>query len=116
LSGATAMKQQGPSELSGTPLTELDSPQVNHFPTDHKAPVSINDDPVELHGDSRGPITPRWQEVHMPLQPPRSPYDADQASNGSRSVSQLPSDDGYGSNGQDVRSAVSPLTGHFSPR
>ncbi|KAF1916869.1 aspartic peptidase domain-containing protein [Ampelomyces quisqualis] len=115
LNCATAMKLHGPSELSGTPLTELDSRHVNHFHSDQKLPVSINDDPVELHAESRGPITPRWQEVHMPLQPPRSPYDSDQASNGSRPVSQLPSDDGYGSNEQVIRSGVSPLTGHFSP-
>jgi hypothetical protein len=117
LNGATPMKLHGPSELSGTPLTELDSPHVNsHFPFDQKLPVSINDDPVELHAESRAPITPRWQEVHMPLQPPRTPYDIDHESTGSRSISQLPSDDEYGSKQQGPRSGISPLTGQFHHR
>jgi hypothetical protein len=119
VSSTAPMKSQGPSELSGTPLTELDSPQVTelespqvtHFPSDRKLPVSINDEPAELPGESRIPVTPRWQEVHMPLSPPpRYPYDMDQISSGSRSVSQVPSDDGYGSA---PRSGVSPLTEHF---
>ncbi|KAH7399000.1 aspartic peptidase domain-containing protein [Phaeosphaeria sp. MPI-PUGE-AT-0046c] len=114
LGSAVPMKGQGPSELSGTPLTELDSPHVAHFPIDRKAPVSINEAPQELHAESRTPITPRWEEVHMPLQPPRSPYDMDQNSNGSRSISQVPSDDGLGSHDLGPRSGVSPLTGHFN--
>jgi hypothetical protein len=115
LDSTTPMKSQGLSELSGTPLTELDSPHVASFPSDQKGPVSINEIPQELHAESRTPITPRWEEVHMPLQPPRYPYDADRDSNGSRSVSQFPSDDGYGS-GEGPRSGVSPLTGHFNAR
>jgi hypothetical protein len=115
LSSTTPMKSQGPSELSGTPLTELDSPQVTHFPSDQKMPISINETPQELHAESLTPITPRWEEVHMPLQPPRLPYDADRESNGSQSVSQFPSDDGYGS-GEGPRSGVSPLIGHFNTR
>lgn len=114
LSSTTPMKAQGPSELSGTPLTELASPHVVHFPQDHKAPVSINETPQELHAESRTPITPRWEEVHMPLQPPRSPYEMDRESNGSRSISQVPSDDGLGSHDMGPRSGVSPLTGHFN--
>lgn len=110
VSSPMLMKRQGPSELSGTPLTELDSPQVTHFPPDQKLPVSINDEPAELPGESQVPVTPRWQEVHMPLQPPRYPYDVDQDSSGSRSISQVPSDDGYASG---PRSGVSPLTEHF---
>ncbi|KAF2027551.1 acid protease [Setomelanomma holmii] len=117
LHNSSPMKSQGPSELSGTPLTELASPHVAHsqYPSDHKAPISINNTPAELHAESRTSITPRWQEVHMPLQPPRSPYDVDAESSGSRSVSQLPSDDGY-SNDPGLRSAVSPLTGQFHHR
>lgn len=114
LSSNTPMKAQGPSELSGTPLTELASPHVAHFPRDQKAPVSINDTPQELHAESRTPVTPRWEEVHMPLQPPRSPYEMDRESNGSRSISQVPSDDGLGSQDMGPRSGVSPLTGHFN--
>jgi hypothetical protein len=112
LSNTTPMKAgaQGPSELSGTPLTELDSPQVAHFPSDQKLPVSINDEPAELHAESRIPITPRWQEVQMPLQPPRSPYGMDHDSSGGRSISQVPSDDEYSTG---PRSGVSPLTEHF---
>ncbi|KAH3945888.1 hypothetical protein HBI81_092710 [Parastagonospora nodorum] len=110
LNSAAPMKTQGPSELSGTPLTELDSPQVAHYPPDQKLPVSINDEPAELHAESRTPVTPRWQEVHLPLQPPRFPYDVDQVSSGSRSISQVPSDDGYATGS---RSGVSPLTEHF---
>ncbi|KAH7075685.1 aspartic peptidase domain-containing protein [Paraphoma chrysanthemicola] len=112
----TPMKSQGPSELSGTPLTELASPHVTHYPTDQKAPISVNDTPAELHAESRTPVTPRWQEVHMPLRPPRSPYEVDGESSGSRSISQVPSDDGYASNEAGFRSAVSPLTGQFQHR
>ncbi|KAF2829868.1 acid protease [Ophiobolus disseminans] len=113
LTNTTPMKSQGPSELSGTPLTELDSPYITHFPSDQKPPVSINDTPQELHAESRTPITPRWQEVHLPLHPPRSPYDMDAESSGSRPVSQVPSDDGYTGNGHGPRSGVSPLTAQF---
>jgi LPXTG-motif cell wall-anchored protein len=116
LTGPRPMKSQGPSELSGTPLTELDSPQVTHFPRDQKLPVSINDTPQELHAESRTPVTPRWQEVHMPLEPPRTPHDMDRQSSGSRSISQVPSDDGYGSNEMGPRSGVSPLTAQFNQR
>jgi hypothetical protein len=128
LHSATPMKsQQGPAELSGTPLTELASPQmvelasphVTHFPPDQKLPVSINDTPQELHAESRTPVTPRWQEVHMgdmPLQPPVSPYDMDHGSSGSRPVSQMPSDDGYATNEMGPPSGVSPLTSHFTHR
>jgi hypothetical protein len=120
LNSAAPMKSyQEPSELSGTPraelaatnVSELASPQATHFPTDQKLPISINDEPAELHGESRTPVTPRWQEVHIPLQPPVSPYVMDHESNGSRPVSQLPSDDEYASHGQ--RSVVSPLTSNF---
>ncbi|KAL5118989.1 hypothetical protein ACEQ8H_003118 [Pleosporales sp. CAS-2024a] len=104
------MKASGPTELSGTPLTELDSPHATHYPRDQKVPISINEEPVELHGESRGPITPRWEEVQMPLALPRSPYDADYGSIDSRSISQVPSDDGYATG---PRSGVSPLTEHF---
>jgi hypothetical protein len=116
LNNTTPMKSQGPSELSGTPLTELASPHISHFPSDQKTPVSINDTPQELHAESRTPVTPRWQEVHMPLQAPRSPYDMDRESTGSQSISQVPSDDGYASNEMGPRSGVSPLTGHFHQR
>jgi hypothetical protein len=107
------MKPDGPSELSGTPLTELDSPQVTHFPPDQKLPVSINDTPQELHAESRVPATPRWQEVYMPLEPPRTPYH-DRHSSGSQSISQVPSDDGYVTNDSRPRSGVSPLTAQFN--
>jgi hypothetical protein len=116
LNHTTPMKSQGPSELSGTPLTELASPHVTHYPSDQKTPVSINDTPQELHAESRTPITPRWQEVQMPLQPPRTPRDMDGESSGSRSISQVPSDDGYATNELGLRSAVSPLTGQFHTR
>jgi hypothetical protein len=122
--GLPMKSQQEPSELNGTPLTELAasqmaelaSPQVTHFPSDQKVPVSINDTPQELHAESRTPITPRWQEVHMPLQPPVSPYDVDRESGGSRSISQMPSDDGSASNGRVPRSGVSPLASDFNHR
>jgi len=110
LNSTTAMKSQGPSELNGTPLTELASPLGSHYSSDKKLPVSINDTPQELHAEPRIPVTPRWEEVHIPLQPPRTPYDDGQSS-GSRSISQVPSDDGYSGNGP--RSGVSPLTGQF---
>jgi LPXTG-motif cell wall-anchored protein len=113
LTSPRPMKSQGPSELSGTPLTELDSPQVTHFPPDQKLPVSINDTPQELHAESRVPVTPRWQEVHMPLEPPRTPYH-DRQSSGSRSISQVASDDEYASHHTGPRSGVSPLTAQFN--
>lgn len=111
----TQMKAQGPSELNGTPLTELASPVTIHYPTDHKTAVSINDAPVELPAESRAAITPRWEEVRMPPRAPQGPYEADGASNGSRSVSQFPSDDGLGTGELGPRSGVSPLTGQFLP-
>ncbi|KAH8717043.1 aspartic peptidase domain-containing protein [Phaeosphaeriaceae sp. PMI808] len=118
LNNATPMKSSGPSELSGTPLTELASPAVPHFPTDQKGLVSINNTPQELHAESRTPITPRWEEVQMPLQLPRnaqrSAHEMDGESNGTRSISRAASEDGYGNNDSGLRSAVSPMTGHFN--
>jgi hypothetical protein len=113
---ATAMKSQGPSELSGTPLTELDSPLVSHYPSDQKSAVSINPTPQELHADPRTPIAARWEEVSLPLRPPHSPYDDRASSAGGVSVSQMPSDDGYGSREMVPRSGVSPMTGQFTQR
>ncbi|CAO2651274.1 Nn.00g095710.m01.CDS01 [Neocucurbitaria sp. VM-36] len=115
--GGAPMKSPGPQELSGTPLTELASPQNEHFngyPQDSKTFISMNDTPQELHGESRTPITPRWQEVHMPLRPPGQ-HDMDRESNGSRSVSRGPSDDGFATGELGPRSGVSPLTGQFQP-
>ncbi|KAF2850951.1 acid protease [Plenodomus tracheiphilus IPT5] len=72
-----------PQELSGTPLTELASPtsssfttppmttttlgtlDAHGFPQDRKAFTSVNDEPAELHAESRTPVTPRWQEVTL---------------------------------------------------
>jgi hypothetical protein len=122
LNSAAPMKShQQPSELSGmaraelasTEVSELASPQAMQYPSDQKLPISINDEPQELHGESRTPVTPRWQEVHIPLQPPVSPFGTDHQSSGSRPVSQLPSDDGYASSQMGPRSVVSPLTTHF---
>lgn len=61
-------KAPDPQELSGTPLTELASPSAVYydahgFPQDRKAVISVNDQPQELHAESRTPVTPRWQEV-----------------------------------------------------
>jgi hypothetical protein len=114
LASSNAMKSRDPSELSGTPLTELASTNVSHYPSDQKAPVSINSTPAELHAEARTPVTPRWEEVSMPLRPPRNPYEMDAESSGSRSISQVPSDDGY--TGHGPRSGVSPLTGQFHQR
>lgn len=110
--GANQMKSYGPTELSGTPLTELASPLAAPYQSDQKTAVSINEEPAELHAESRTPITPRWEEVRVP-RALRDPYELDAESSGSRSVSQLPSDDGYGSAELGLRSGVSPLTGHF---
>ncbi|KAJ4369180.1 hypothetical protein N0V83_006264 [Neocucurbitaria cava] len=120
--GGAPLKSPGPQELSGTPLTELATPQNEHFPTNHGYPsdsktfISMSDTPQELHGESRTPITPRWQEVYMPLRPPgQQLHDGDGGggSNGSRSVSRGPSDDGFGTGELGPRSGVSPLTGQF---
>lgn len=113
---APAMKSQGPSELSGTPLTELDSPLVTRYPSDQKSAVSINATPQELHADPRTPVTPRWEEVNMPLRPPHSPYEDRASSAGGLSVSRVPTDDGFGSRDVVPRSGVSPMTGQFTQR
>jgi hypothetical protein len=108
--GGLPLKASGPQELSGTPLTELDTP-VNEqndghgYLQDRKTVISMSDTPQELHGESRTPVTPRWQEVY----PPQPPYqhELDGESSG---VSTVPSDDGYASG---PRSGVSPLTPQF---
>lgn len=59
-----------PQEMGGTPLTELASPAVMAFPTSRKRAISVNREPVELHGDSTVPYSPattaRWEEVKLP--------------------------------------------------
>ncbi|KAF1851708.1 acid protease [Cucurbitaria berberidis CBS 394.84] len=113
--GGVPLKSPAPQELSGTPLTELDSPHVeqhNAYPQDVKLPVSINDTPQELHAESMTPVTPRWQEVTLPL-PLRTQHEMDGASSGSRTVSHVPSDDGYATGELGPRSGVSPLTPQF---
>jgi hypothetical protein len=116
--GAPLKSAPGPQELSGTPLTELASPiSPGHhhldsfgYPRDHKGAIEVNIEPAELHAESNTPITPRWQEVTMPLQLP--PRYGDGESSSPRCVSQVPSDDGYAS-GDHPSSAVSPMTAPF---
>ncbi|KAF1832145.1 acid protease [Decorospora gaudefroyi] len=113
--GILPLKASGPQELSGTPLTELASPiseqhSGHGYPQDQKTVVNVNDRPQELHGESRTPITPRWQEVYLPETP--SAYEMD-GEGTNRSVSRRHSDDGNASAELGVRSAVSPLTPQF---
>ncbi|KAH7359891.1 aspartic peptidase domain-containing protein [Pyrenochaeta sp. MPI-SDFR-AT-0127] len=113
--GGVPLKSSGPQELSGTPLTELASPYretYSEYPQDQKTVINMSDTPQELHAESISPITPRWQQVHMPLRPPNH-YEMDGESARSRSVSQAPSDDGFATGELGVRSGVSPLTGQF---
>jgi hypothetical protein len=110
--GGLPLKASGPQELSGTPLTELASPVHDQhswhaYPQDQKTVVTMADEPQELHGESRTPVTPRWQEMYLP-QPPYQ-HEMDGESSG---VSSAPSDDGYASA---PRLGVSPLTPRFQP-
>lgn len=114
--GIMPFKDPGLQELNGTPLTELASPMGeqhsgNVFPEDQKTVHSVNDEPQELHGESRMPTTPRWREVHLPRPP--SIYEADGASSISRNPSTIPSDDGHVSGAWGQWSGISPLTPQF---
>lgn len=116
--GGVPQKSQAPQELGGTPLTELASPHRENYsgyPQDQKTFISMSDTPQELHAESTLPITPRWQEVRMPMRAPNQ-YDLDGGSNASRSVSRGPSDDGYATGELGPRSIVSPMTGQFHQR
>ncbi|KAH6618750.1 aspartic peptidase domain-containing protein [Boeremia exigua] len=111
-----------PQEMGGTPLTELASPAVLAFPTDHKRVISMNSAPVELHADSAVPRTPasatKWEEVRT------SGYDSAERDGESSAIptenmSWAPSDDATMINSP--RSAghgtgVSPLTETFGKR
>ena len=59
-----------PQEVGGTPLTELASPAVMAFPSEHKRATNVNSIPAELHGESSAPYSPastaRWKEVRLP--------------------------------------------------
>ena len=110
--GISSLKTPGPQELSGTPLTELASPhtveQYNHgFPQDRKVFVSPNDEPQELHAESRTPVTPRWEEVQLPPRAWPAEMDGRSSADVSRAASEL------GTEGSGVRSGVSPLTAQF---
>jgi hypothetical protein len=116
LAGSLPHKALGPQELHGTPLTELATPVNDQFPghaypQDQKIVVYMADEPQELHGDSIVPVTPRWREV----QPPHPPFqhDMDAESSTSRSVSGVPSDDGYATGELTLRSGVSPMSPQF---
>ncbi len=111
----TSFKSPEPQEVGGTPLTELDSPYVNHTsqPQDQKTVINANSEPQELHAESLSPSAPRWQEVILP--PRRIPYDSDRESTGSRDLSQLASDEELGTGDFGPRSGVSPLTPVFRP-
>jgi hypothetical protein len=102
-------KASGPQEIGGTPVTELAVPaneghNGHSYPQDQKRVFSVTDVPQELHGESRAPVTPRWQEVHLP--PPSYQHERDAESSGI-------SDDGYASGEVGSRSGVSPLTPQF---
>jgi hypothetical protein len=102
-------KASGPQEVGGTPVTELAVPATEEhggcgYPADQKRVVSVTDVPQELHGESRTPVTPRWQEVHLPP----SSYQHEIAVQSS-----CVSDDGYASGEVGSRSGISPLTPQF---
>ncbi|CBX93113.1 hypothetical protein IAQ61_008835 [Plenodomus lingam] len=113
-----------PQELSGTPLTELASPNSmigdsHSYPQDRKTTVNMNHEPVELPADSRLPITPRWQEVtieNLPPPPPwRPPHQRhhEMEGNDRASLSQAPSSAGVSRSDEEPRSGVSPMTTGF---
>jgi hypothetical protein len=109
-------KAVGPQELHGTPLTELASPVNDHFtghayPQDQKTVIDMTDEPQELHGESIMPVTPRWREVQLPH--PIFQHGMRAESSTSRSVSGVPSGDGYATGELTLRSGVSPMSPQF---
>ncbi|KAF1943112.1 acid protease [Clathrospora elynae] len=115
--GSLPRKASGPQELGGTPLIELATPTREQdtgypYPRDHKTVISVSDEAQELHGESRLPVTPRWQEVTCPL-PQRDQHEMDGESSTDQSVSRAPSDDGLTTSELGPRSAVSPVTPQF---
>ncbi|KAL6710792.1 hypothetical protein ACN47E_007849 [Coniothyrium glycines] len=120
IGGPVPHKITGPQELSGTPLTELASPVAtprdldgHGYPRDQKGAIALNDEPAELCAESTTLATPRWQEVTMQIQLPAHPPQYEDGEGSShRSVSQVPSEDGYNSS-NGPRSAVSPLNTQF---
>jgi hypothetical protein len=116
LASSPPHKVLGPQELHGTPLTELASPVNDQFTgyayaQDQKTVINMADAPQELHGESTMPVTPRWREVQLPQYPRQ--YEMDAESSTGRSVSGIPSDDGYASGELGLRSIVSPITPQF---
>ena len=110
---SSPLKSPGIHEVSGTPLTELASPhqEDGRFPRDQKTVITMNDTPQELHAESRTPSAPRWQEVTLP--PPTYPRETDRESIASHDVSNMPTDDGYGTGESGLRSGVSPMTPRY---
>jgi hypothetical protein len=111
---STPRKAPGLQEIGGTPLTELATHE--HYPRGYKGTVSMNSVPQELHAESMAPmtpVTPRWQEVHLPP-PPAGRYDVDgESGESSQNVSTAPSVDGERSQGSGRYAGVSPLTERF---
>jgi hypothetical protein len=100
---STALKNQGPQELGGTPLTELASPRDGHFDRNQKTFLS----PTILPQELPTPMTPsrgqqRWREV--------TTYEME----GSASPSRVPSEDGSRRvSSHPPSTGISPLTGRY---
>jgi hypothetical protein len=71
----------------------------------------MTDEPQELHGESIMPVTPRWREVQLPH--PIFQHGMRAESSTSRSVSGVPSGDGYATGELTLRSGVSPMSPQF---
>ena len=107
----TQLKALGVQEIGGTPLTELATHEM--YPRDYKGTVSMNSTPQELHAESMTPMTPRWQEVHLPP-PQQGRFEEEgEGSQASHNVSTAPSVDGEMSQGSARYAGVSPLTERF---
>ena len=100
---STALKNQGPQELGGTPLTELASPYDHQF---DRGPKTLLD-PTMVPQELPTPMTPsrgqqRWREV--------TTYEMD----GSASPSCVASEDGTGRvSSHPPSTGISPLTGRY---
>lgn len=120
-----APRPLAPQEMGGTPLTELASPAVVAFPSDHKRAISINSIPAELHAESAVPYSPatttRWEEVRAPRQDGYSQLgtDAESGSIPMENMSWTPSDDATvisSPRSAGLGTGVSPLTEMFGRR
>jgi len=101
------LSNQGPQELGGTPLTELESPRTSHFDRDQKTFLSPTTEPQELETPITAlPRRARWEEVTA-----QTFFEMEGSAPPSRAGSPLPSEDRTRRPGR--YSAVSPLTENF---